>query len=180
MSNYIERKNNYNKINHYGNMFKFAQKNSSDNFDNNIFNIYLEEDEIFLMPGESALVAVIEYTPDTFILQSTEFFGPYLKLEYKIVKDENCSTIEIYIHNRCLDYGNRIPDCASLTNFYNGVIDFVGDACIPVYHQKKGKIIAVGIRAKYDFDLEKLYTRLFKNCLIVEDYPEETLEMFED
>lgn len=177
---YLERKVHYQKINPFANMFAFAKNYSSDYFENNIFNIYLEENEIFLMPGDRALVAIIEYTPGTFILPSPEFYGPYLKLECKIVKDDNYATLELYIHNSCLDSGNRTPDYASLEHFYHDVFDYVGDASIPVYHQIHSKLIAIGIRAKYDFDIEKLYSRLYENLIVVESFPEDTLKKFED
>lgn len=139
------------------NLFEFAQKYSSNDSSNNLFNIYLEK-EIFLMPNERVLATVIEYNPSTFVLPCPDFYGPSLKMEFEI-KHDDYPIMKIYIHNTSKNTISGIPQYGMLGDGFS----YLGDAQMPVYYPKKGKLIAIGVRAKYDFDLEDLYTLVYLN-----------------
>lgn len=169
----------YREASPYYNAFAFAEKYSSDDHCNNLFNIYLEKDDFVVMPGERVLAATIEYNSNIFILTRPEFYGPYLKMEFEKTNDNDSPMMNIYIHNTTIDTPDGIPNYMGLEHFYRGVFDYLGSAQLPIYTLPKNELIAIGIRSKKDFDLEQFYTELFDNRIILE-HPMETLQMFED
>lgn len=156
------------------NVFEFAKKYSSDGCKDNLFKIYSDKD-ILLFPNEKALVAIVEYDPKIVILPNHIFYGTALKMEVEI----NNSIMEIYIHNTSTNTYNQMPDYFLLENLYKDVFDYMGARQDPVYFQKKSELIAIGIKAPYDFDLEKFCCSIFQNRILITN-PVETLQLFED
>ena len=179
----------YIETNMHKSIFEFAEQFSSNNHSDNLFKIYLDEKTLSkvgeehyfsLMPNQKKLVATIKYDPNLIILPRTEFYGPYLKLEF--YKKENDSNMEIYIHNTSLKTDNGYADYVSLdyNPIYQNVIGYLGETFLPVYQTENSRPIAIGIRTKNGFDLEKIYTYAYPSmgCPISE--LEKALQWYED